>query len=190
MSLIKTTDATVEPVTLQQAKLHLRVIADLADVSAHPEDTLIAALITTARSTCEARIGRSLLQTTWTLQADAFPCDVFRLERGPIMSVDSIQYVDTDGALQTLPPSAYRLSGHRVQTVDRWPNTQRQIGAVTVVYKAGYGTTPTQVPAPLVSWIKLALGDLYDNRARSSERPALPQQFADGLLEPYMVWAV
>lgn len=191
MSLIKTTDATVEPVTLQEAKLHLRVIADLADVAAHPDDALIEALITAARTDCENRIQRSLIETTWTLTLDNFPrCDFVRLQRGPIMSLDGIEYIDTDGAQQTLDPTTYRLSGHLVEPVESWPATEARLGAVEIVYTAGYGTTAAQVPAPVKSWILLALGDLYANRERSAERPVVAQGFADFLLDEYKVWAV
>jgi len=190
MSLTKTTDATVEPVTLQEVKLHLRVIASLADVAAHPEDALITALITAARTDCEERLQRSLLQTTWKLEVDAFPCDVIRLERGPIISVDSLKYFDADEAQQTLATSAYRLSGHRVEVVDTWPTTQDRIGAVELIYKAGYGTTADKVPAPIKAWILLAVGDMYTNRERSAERPAVAQGFADSLLDGYKIWAV
>jgi uncharacterized phiE125 gp8 family phage protein len=190
MSLTKITDASVEPVTLQEAKLHLRVIADLADVAAHPEDALIAALITAARTDCEDRLQRSLMQTTWKLEADAFPCGVIRLERAPIISVDTLKYFDADETQQTLATSAYRLSGHRVEVVDTWPATQPRIGAVELVYKAGYGTTADKVPAPIKAWILLAMGDMYTNRERSAERPVVAQGFADGLLDGYKIWAV
>lgn len=59
-----------------------------------------------------------------------------------------------------------------------------------VTYKAGYGTAAADVPAPIVSWIKLAMTDLYEQRARSAERPAVPMQFADGLLDAYRVWSL
>lgn len=192
MSLIKTTDATVEPVTLQEAKLHLRVIADVSDVAAHPEDALITALITAARTDCENRLQRSLLQTTWTLTLDEFPaCDFVRLERGPIISLDSVKYFDADEAQQTLATSAYRLSGHRVEPVDTWPTTQDRIGAVELVYKAGYGTTAASVPAPLKAWILLAIGDMYENRAATNIGNIVsPLKFAEGLLDAYKVWAV
>lgn len=191
MSLIKTTDATVEPVSLQEAKLHLRVITYPTDVAAHPEDALIGALITTARTECENRIQRSLIETTWTLTLDTFPrCDFVRLQRGPIISLGSIKYIDTDGAQQTLDPATYRLSGHLVEPVDSWPATEARLGAVEIVYTAGYGTTAADVPAPIKSWILLALGDLYANRERSAERPVVAQGFADFLLDEYKVWAV
>lgn len=182
MTLIKITDATVEPITLAEAKTHLRV--DGTD-----DDALISALITAARTTAENRLHSTLLQSTWRLTLDAFPL-LFRLEMAPILGVDSIRYYDAAGVQQTLDDAAWRLSGHRIEPVDLWPVTQHRLGAVEVTYKAGYGTAADSVPAPVKAWIKLALGDMYANRERSAERPVVAQDFADGLLDGYKIWAV
>ncbi len=191
MALTKITDASVEPLTLAQAKRQLR--EDLVDAE---NDTDIEALIKQARTDCENRIKRSLLETTWKLTLDAFPGfwslggRLIRLERGPIIEVESIKYYDAAGVLQTLATDQWRVSDHRIQAVSNWPMTECRIGAVEIVYKAGYGTTADKVPANLVAWIKLAISDLYDQRSRSAERPVLPQAFADGLIDNETVWAV
>ena len=59
MPTIKITDATVEPLTLQEAKIHLN--ETLADAG---NDAYISALITVARQAAEDRLGRTLIQTT------------------------------------------------------------------------------------------------------------------------------
>ena len=182
MTLIKITDATVEPITLAEAKLHLRV-------DSNDDDALITALITAARTDCENRLQSTLLQTTWKAVLDDFEL-VLRLQRGPVMMVDSIKYFDVNGAQQTLDSAAYRVVGHCIEPVDLWPVTQYRLGAVEVTYTAGMGTTAAAVPMPVVAWIKLALGDLYASRERSAERPVVAQGFADALLDGYKIWAV
>lgn len=202
MSTIKVTDATVEPLTLADAKAHLR--ETLVDAG---NDAYISALITVARTEAENRLQRSLLQTTWLTTLDRFPHDTrispwalcarpIELPNPPVISVDWVKYLDAAGAQQTLDPAAYvvRTTESPGQIVraygSSWPATLPQPGAVQVQYKAGYGTTADKVPAPIVQWIKLALSDLYENRSRSSERPMLEQGFACGLLDAYRLWSV
>lgn len=190
MSTIKVTDATVEPLTLADAKAHLR--ETLMDAN---NDAYITALIKVARTEAENRLQRTLLETTWLLTLDCFP-SVIALSRPPLASVDWVKYLDAAGVLQTLSPSAYaarttETPGQIVRAYGAsWPTTQAQPGAVQVQYKAGYGTTADKVPVPIVQWIKLALTDLYENRGRSSDRPLLAQDFADGLLAEYRLWSV
>lgn len=188
MTTTRTIDASTEPVTLPQAKAHLRV-------DGTEEDALITALIKAARHDAENRLQRTLLQSTWQLTLDAFPRaawpgDVIRLAFGPILSVSSVQYYDAAGTLQTMAPADYRLADHCIEPATAWPATQTRRGAVQVTYTAGFGADASAVPAPIVQWILLAMGDLYANRERSAERPVVAQGFADSLLDPYRVWAV
>ena len=189
MTTIRITDATVEPLTLDQAKRHLR--EDLEDAG---NDEDIAGLITSARMAAEDRLQRALIQSTWMTTMDAFPAGAVELQKGRALSVTSVQYIDEDGALQTFSDWQADLNSEPARITPTyglsWPATRCEPGAVRVTYKAGYGTAAADVPAPIVSWIKLAMTDLYEQRARSAERPAVPMQFADGLLDAYRVWSL
>lgn len=66
MSLKISVAPVTEPVSLDEAKLHLRV--DLTD-----EDTLIDTLIAAAREDCEKFQNRAYISQTWELWLDAFP---------------------------------------------------------------------------------------------------------------------
>src|SRR5262245_1528310 len=81
--LVLVTPPAVEPLTLGEVKVHLRV-----DHTADDED--ISDLITAARELCEEQSGRSLATQTWRLELDRFPAWSFRLLRGPLQSVTSI----------------------------------------------------------------------------------------------------
>lgn len=196
MAIDRITDATVEPLTVEQAKRHLR--EDLDDPYV---DDDIAAMITSARLDAETRLQRTLITTTWRLTLDALRCPVhhdstLRLPMGRTLAVSSIKYVDDAGILQTLAADQYLVdtAGDTARITPahglRWPGTRVQPGAVQVQYTAGYGATAASVPAPIVSWIKLALTDLYGQRGRSSDRPMVPHQFADGLLDGYKIWSL
>ena len=188
MALTKIVDATVEPVTLDEAKAHCRV--DSSD-----DDAYLTTLITVARTAAEDRTQRTLMTTTWRLLIDAFP-DAIKLPMPRIIGVSSVQYVSSDGLLATLDPSGYTVDtaaepGWIVPSYDQeWPETREQINAVSVLYTAGYGTDSRLVPAPIRHWILLAVGEMYAERERSAEKPAVPHQFVDGLLDPYRILAV
>lgn len=182
----RTTQPASEPVTLAEVKLSLRV--DHAD-----DDEMIASMITAAREHCEARIQRTLQETELRLTLPAFPgCGrSLYLPQPPILTVDAVSYYDTTGTLVTLTAGThYRVCEDGDLTVlepvsGAWPTTQTRTGAVQIDYTAGYETCPE----PIRRWIILAVGDMYARRERSSDRPSVPEQFADGLLDQYCVWA-
>ncbi|NBW15376.1 MAG: hypothetical protein EBR82_46010 [Caulobacteraceae bacterium] len=64
-SLVRATEPANEPVTLAEAKAHLRI-------DSTSEDTLITALIKTARVWAEEYLDRTLCFTQWTLRTDSF----------------------------------------------------------------------------------------------------------------------
>ena len=193
MPTIKITDATVEPLTLAQAKAHLR-----EEQTETYNDLLITSLITVARQAAEDRLQRTLIKTTWQRTLDAFPRggDFVQLHMPRIIAIESVKYVAQDGTLTTLDPAAYELDPTAEPGLllpaygTTWPASRIRPGAVQIRYTAGYGETAADIPAPIVQWIKLAITDLYANRARSSDRPALPQEFADGLLDTHKIWSV
>jgi uncharacterized phiE125 gp8 family phage protein len=126
---------SVEPVSLAEAKAHLRV--DIAD-----DDALIAALIVTARQCAETITRRALVTQQWLLATDRFPSPMagrlteywlgqqwglagmggvsqfpvtdrtgygFLLPLCPLQSVDSIQYTDTGGGISTMAVTDYKV---------------------------------------------------------------------------------
>lgn len=179
---------TESAMTLQQAKLHLRVDFD-------DDDELIQDLITTVREAAEDRLGRTLINTGWRLTCDAFT-PVLTLLNPPCISVVSVNYIDPNGATCTFEPACYLLddASEPARLVpapgSAWPQTQQRVNAVWVDYNAGYGDAATDVPTPIVQWMKLAMTDLYDNRSRSADKPKLPQNFADGLLDTYRIFGL
>lgn len=161
MSITLITGPATEPVTLAEAKLHLRV--DVSD-----DDALITSLIVAMRTACENEIKRSLITQTWEKVMDFFP-DAIQLPMPPIQSVTSITYIDVNGALQTLPTNQYVLDkdsepGYVVRAINvNWPVTGDYINAVRVRYVAGY-VAAANVPETIKLWMKIRLANAYDNR--------------------------
>lgn len=174
-----------EPITLARAKAHLRVVIN-------DEDDYIASLITAARTMAEGRINRTLVQRQLVA---AFPawCTRMALPKPPLVSVDNVIYLDTDGAEQSLDtydvyehdtPAALALPYGTSPPALRW-----RPDAIRVTYTAGYADG--NVPASILSWMLLVIGTLYDNRASSitgTITSSLPDDFMTWMLQPYMVY--
>jgi len=204
MPLQLVTPPAGEPISLAEAKLHLRV--DGGD-----DDPLFGSLITAARQAAETITGRQLMTARWRLVLDAFPgpllmhagsgssfslpAHAILLAKCPVQSVVSVEYLDMNGTTQVLPASDYVLDAAcepaRLSPVfgKTWPPTLPQIGAVTVTFDAGYGSA-SEVPEGLKSWIKLRVGSLYGHReemAVLSRGRIDPLPFVDGLLDGFKV---
>jgi uncharacterized phiE125 gp8 family phage protein len=193
--LQKIVDAVTEPVSVDEAKAHLRVDGTL-------DDAYIAVLITAARTDAENRLQRSLTETTWRVTLDHFP-DEIMLPMPKALEVMEVQYIATDGTPVVLDPLTYSLDNVREPAWivpnfgSEWPSTRDQINAVRVTYKAGYllgGTNEQQraaVPAPIRQWMFLAIGRMYEFREASLQGQAIHDlQFADGLLDTYRVFTI
>ena len=204
MPLQLVTRPAEEPVSLAEAKQHLRV--DGGD-----DDLLIGSLITAARQAAETKTGRQLITARWKLVLDAFPGPslmqsatgasfslpghAILLAKCPVQSVVSIEYMDMNGATQVMSAGDYVLDvacePARITPVfgKTWPPTLPQMGAVSVTFDAGYGAA-SAVPEGLKSWIKLRVGSLYGHREEMSvlSRGRIdPLPFVDGLLDGFKV---
>lgn len=165
MTLTLVTPPANEPLSLADAKAHLRV--DHSD-----EDTLINALIAAAREDAEDFRNQSFITQTWKLTLDVWPTepDVIELPRGPV-SVTSVKYTDEDGNTSTFASSNYvedlesepaRLALKRSAS---WPSdTLQVVNGIEVTYVAGYGDDASDVPAAVVEALKLMIGHYYENR--------------------------
>lgn len=150
-----------EPVSLKEAKAHLRVLHSA-------EDGLISSLIVTARQAVEQEIQRPLITQDWALYLDCFPREI-EITKCPLESVLSIDYIDADGAPQVVLVDDYHVDAvsnpARVVLASgaSWPATASQPNAVTVNYRAGYGLA-NAVPLPIKQAMLLIIGHLYVNR--------------------------
>lgn len=160
MPIIKATPPAEQPITLAEAKLQCQVDADITD-----EDALIDTYIESATGFCEEYTGRPLI----TQEKQYIGGFGTRIELTPnLLSVESVTYVDTDGATQTLDPAVYYIDTSsvvgRVIPLETWPavkSTHPQ--PVTVNFTCGYGDA-ADVPESIKQCIRLLVGHWYRNR--------------------------
>ena len=152
-----------EPVTLQEARVHLRD-------PERSEDTYIGELLKVAREKVSIEMRRQLGSATYRTDAGRFPLDgLFEIDWPPLQSITSIQYYDTDEALQTLATTEYDVDtteepGRVTRAFSKtWPATYDRPDAVQVTFVAGYATAAL-VPAIAKHAIKLVLSHYYENR--------------------------
>lgn len=193
MTPIVITPPSSEPITLVEAKAHLRVVT--AD-----DDAYITGLIVAARMAVEERTQRAMMPQTIAIGMDGF-CPVVQLPRAPFIYPGStppvvVKYFDENGDLQTLAESVYHVNKYvepaevTLVSGESWPSITRQPGGVTMTYQVGYANAGA-VPAPLKQWMLLAIGAMYDNRDQVSTGVpfnALPEDFMGLLWQPYMVY--
>lgn len=176
-----TTGPSAEPISTAEAKTQLRI-------DGSSEDTLISNYIAAARGMLEKQTRRAFLYQTITLKLDAFPVadnanktrrsleqgfggnGTILLPRSPAIAITSVQYVDTDGATQTLAGSKYALDktsepARLYPAYDEdWPDTRDINNAVTVTYTAGYGASASDVPEEVRLAVRLLVGVYYEQR--------------------------
>ena len=168
---------TAEPVTLVEAKLHLRV--DLSD-----DDALITAMISAAREMVERYTSRTLIYTAYRLTMDNWPYDI-ELPRSPAIEAAAnlvtgiayitprIRYYDGDGNQQTMTYAAgdfeILLDNNPPLLVlppsGIWPVTYPlQRGAIEIDWIAGYGLASTGIPELLRLAIMMLVAHWYEHR--------------------------
>ena len=200
MPLILTSGPAVEPVTLAEAKAHLRV-----DGTA--EDTLIASLILTSRLHVEAAAGLALVTQSWSWYLDAWPVipeakpqarlsgtgRALEFPLRPIQSIAAVRLYDESGAATTLEPSSYLLDGAGLHPrlvrlgAPVWPKPGRIANGIEIAFSAGYGNAAADVPAPIRQAILLLVAHWHEHRSpleQGAQPEPLPTMVSE-LLAPY-----
>lgn len=164
MSLVMMSGPALEPVSLAEAKAHLRV-----DGTA--EDALIQSLAITSRLHIEAALGLALITQSWSYCLDRWPkAGRLQLPLRPVSAVSQIRIWEAEGGSESLSPSAFFLDGYGApprlvateSSVLREPG--RSINGIEIVFTAGFGPTPDTVPATIRHALLLLIAHWYENR--------------------------
>jgi len=183
----QTVAPAIEPLTIREVKLALN-ISDDAD------DELIAQFIRDAVSEIEEVSGLAMISQTWQLTLDRWPparepwwegvrqgsisdlhgssyaSDV-RLPRYPLQSITSCTVYSEDGTSSAVTVAnvfdvdTQSLPGRMtLQSGAAWPVALRANNAIEVVYVAGYGDAPENIPDGLRRAVRQMAAYAYANR--------------------------
>ena len=166
-----TTNPVIEPITVDEVK-------EFAHIDGTDEDTLISGFITAARMNCEAYLGRALISQTITMKMDFWPGETIDLPRPPLISITAVEILDEDDTATEYSSSNYyiiteSIPGQLVLKRDvTYPtNSDRDHQGYQIRFKAGYGTSASDVPSAIRQGLKMWTTDIYENRVVRPDPP-------------------
>lgn len=174
------------PISLDLARLQVK-----QDITA--DDLLLRTAILSAALAAESEIERTLLVTRFAYVLDGFPggsggfCQQpIDLPRSPLIQVVGVQYLDQNGAWQTMPATDYVVvDGDPIVRIAPvfgriWPIPRPQPGNVKVIFEAGYASGLTvDVAGNWLTperWSSLSVGDVvrFSNSGGALPSPLQP----------------
>lgn len=161
----------VWPVTLSEIKQHAQVSHDV-------EDDLLSSdfggYLADAVEEIEARGQVSLIYQRRRLTLDRLPCqETIAALRGPLVSVESIGYVDSDGATQTLAGTYYRIDSRSKRGGVYFNDTSGISlddgeGSVWIDMTCGFGDRSAEIPAQWRQLVAIVATHSYQRRELAS----------------------
>jgi uncharacterized phiE125 gp8 family phage protein len=165
---------TEEPLSLAEAKIHLKV--DGSD-----EDLTLPGLIKQAREYCEGYQNKRYITQTLEAYLDNFPCGNIEFrECSPVQSITSITYTDKDGKDTIFDSANYSLDN--VAFVNEvylnygknWPSiTLKPINGVKIRFIAGYGnaaSVPETVKHAMILHMKVLHAAMFPEDQKLYEK--------------------
>ncbi len=163
MALVMTTAPAAEPISLAEAKAHLRIDAD-------DEDALIDALIVAARMFVERNLGLALITQGWSYFLDFWPrSSCVTLPIAPVQAVSAVMLHDGAGGSTTLDADDYAVDvlsqpARLVLNGATPPVVARALNAFEIAFTAGYGEEASDVPAPIRQALSLLVAHWFERR--------------------------
>ena len=164
---------TAEPVTLDEAKEQLRIEASFTE-----DDSYITSLISVARDRCESYCNQFFTVQDIKILYQGFIPTIIPLPY-PDLTVTSVTYTDTDGALQTVNPINYIVDpvNQTITFTEVFSSLNYQVLATT--------SAPVQIVG-VEQAIKIILTDLYELRTETAVGVSLAENPAvKAMLYPY-----
>ncbi len=196
-----TTPPAAEPVTLQEAKLFLKIDHDA-------EDTLISAILAAARESAEKYLQLALITRKASVFMDDWPAhdatpwwDGMRegiaarsikeitMPLAPLQNIDAIR-IHNDSGFSVMEANQYfcdtaDVPGRIVFKTDTaLPEPERIANGIEIAFTAGYGDTPDHVPASIRQGILKLTAHLYTYRGDNPDA-AITASGAHILFYPY-----
>ncbi len=182
------TAPALEPVTLADAKAHLRLDSD-------DDDALLSAAIVAARVHVEALSRRCLIEQGWRVYLDQWPRKrIVRLTPAPLISVDAVTVYDADGDPTVVAEDDYEVDavavpGRLVLSGSAPVAVGKAVNGIEIDVTAGYGPSSLEVPAPLRQATMMLTAHWYEHRGVVGHDMAgdIPPLGFDALIAPYRI---
>ena len=184
--VVQTVAVSTEPITVAEAKAHLRVTSS-------DDDAYIASLITVAREMVERHTRQIWTAATFEVYYDDFPnTDTITIPDLTNLRTVVIQYQDQDDNTQTWNATNYYTALNTTparivkKTNSDFPSTSAAPGAVKITIETD---APTVMPKPILQGIYMLIGHFYENRQEVVDRIQYQMPNAcEFLLSPYRVY--
>jgi uncharacterized phiE125 gp8 family phage protein len=163
MSLVMTSPPAIEPVTVAEAKAHMRIDTDA-------EDILIGSLVLTSRLHIETALSLALITQSWKLTLDRWPKSrEIELPIAPLRSVGGVRVIDASGHAMTVSDQSYLVDLASRPPRLIWNNSVpplpgRAAKGIEIDLTAGFGDSAASVPAPLKHAILMLTAHWYEHR--------------------------
>ncbi|MFD2677615.1 head-tail connector protein [Camelimonas lactis] len=161
MNLMLVNGPAVEPVTLDDMKLYLRLDGDA-------EDALVTAMIRAGRMTVEAATHLALLEQVWRIRLDAWPAaGIVAPPIGPLRRIEAVRLVSRAGEAAALDVAGFRADAGAGMIA--MPATPPQLsgGHVEIDVSVGHGVAASDVPEPLRLAVRTMVACWFDNRGEA-----------------------
>jgi uncharacterized phiE125 gp8 family phage protein len=179
MPSIQTTPPATEPVSLAEARAHLRV-------PHNDDDAYISTLIKTARQSIEAQTGLGLVSQGWSVFLDDWPEQgAIELPLAPVLDVIDIKVHGDDDSFAIIDPAHYysdnisRPARIILRGSRNWAAPGRVANGIEILLTIGF----VIVPEPLREAVLQLVGHWHERRGdeAADEKPLGPGQ----LIQPY-----
>jgi uncharacterized phiE125 gp8 family phage protein len=181
-----TSPPAVEPVTLDEAKTHLRV-----DGTA--DDVLIGSLLLTSRLHVETALSLAFIAQSWRLILDAWPPGgKVDIPLSPLQTVSEVRVKPASGSPIVVDASSYVVDAASRPARLVWNNSVPPIpgapaNGIEIDIGVGFGATATSVPAPLKHALLMLTAHWYEHRDPyeiGAETARIPNAVSD-LIQPF-----
>jgi len=181
-------DEQVHELAYTGRRRYIRVVATVAgsavvfgaSIAKHAatsaEDTLLEGYIAAARQIAEAKLGRTLISTTYALWLNDWPDeDYIKFPAPPMLASPApvVTHYNTSNVVTTFAATTYTVDVSDpyggllfLNDGESWPTTTlRPYRGVNVSFTGGYGTTATTVPAQYRQNIKIIAAAMHASRS-------------------------
>lgn len=160
--------AAVLPLDITFVRNYLKI--DTAD-----DDDLIMLLIGAATDFAEMYTRRTFISTRYQTYRNCFPsgCCGIQLQQSPFLGIDEFAYLNTENVWTDVDPTIYYVTDEPAyvsillddgKSYPSYSMISRRRQAIQILFRAGYGLSPDDVPLDIKDALLQLIADMYVNR--------------------------